>query len=69
LSRVNPTDSEGALSQFIQAIAVVRRTGEAGGESLKAAPVHAPRRRLDETPAARKPALAYKGPGVAAAAE
>jgi glycine dehydrogenase subunit 2 len=29
---------------------------------LKSAPVHAPRRRLDETLAARKPILAYKTP-------
>jgi glycine dehydrogenase subunit 2 len=27
---------------------------------MKAAPVHAPRRRLDETLAARKPVLAYR---------
>jgi glycine dehydrogenase subunit 2 len=35
---------------------------KAGDQSLKSAPVHAPRRRLDETLAARKPVLAYKTP-------
>ena len=37
--------------------------------SLKAAPVHAPRRRLDETLAARKPILVWKAPETAQAAE
>jgi len=32
-----------------------------GDEALKAAPYYAPRRRLDETGAARKPKLAYEG--------
>ena len=43
---------------------------KAGDESLKAAPYFAPRRRLDETQAARKPVLAWEGelaPGGAAA--
>nr|MBA3668232.1 hypothetical protein [Sphingomonas sp.] len=33
-----------------------------GDEALKVAPIYAPRRRLDETLAARKPILAYKTP-------
>ena len=37
-------------------------TARAGDEALKAAPIYAPRRRLDETLAARKPILAYKTP-------
>jgi glycine dehydrogenase subunit 2 len=41
----------------------------AGDQSLKAAPVHAPRRRLDETLAARKPVLVYQKDPQAAAAE
>jgi len=51
---------------------VVRSIAErakAGDESLKAAPVHAPRRRLDETLAARKPVLTYRTPQAAEAAE
>jgi glycine dehydrogenase subunit 2 len=40
-----------------------------GDQSLKAAPVYAPRRRLDETLAARKPILSYKQPPAAHAAE
>jgi hypothetical protein len=32
----------------------------AGDEELKQAPYYAPRRRLDETQAARKPKLAYE---------
>ena len=37
--------------------------------ALKAAPIYAPRRRLDETLAARKPVLTYKEPEAAQAAE
>ena len=44
-------------------------SNEAFDESLKAAPVHAPRRRLDETLAARKPVLVWKEPDQAQAAE
>ena len=33
----------------------------AGDEALKQAPYYSPRRRLDETAAARKPKLAYEG--------
>ena len=36
---------------------------------MKAAPVYAPRRRLDETLAARKPILTYREPSAAEAAE
>jgi glycine dehydrogenase subunit 2 len=41
----------------------------AGDESLKGAPYFAPRRRLDETQAARKPVLVWKEPEQAQAAE
>jgi glycine dehydrogenase subunit 2 len=45
------------------------KRAKAGDDSLKAAPVHAPRRRLDETLAARKPVLVYRDPEAAEAAE
>ena len=51
------TESKAALDQFIGAMRSVAERAKAGDESLKAAPVHAPRRRLDETLAARKPVL------------
>jgi len=63
------TESKAALDQFIGALRSVAERAKAGDETLKAAPVHAPRRRLDETLAARKPVLAYKEPPLAAAAE
>ena len=47
----------------------VAERGKAGDQSLKAAPVYAPRRRLDETLAARKPVLVYKPQQQAEAAE
>jgi glycine dehydrogenase subunit 2 len=50
------------LDQFITAVRAIAARARAGDQSLKAAPVHAPRRRLDETLAARKPILAYKEP-------
>jgi glycine dehydrogenase subunit 2 len=57
---IEPTESEskGSLDLFI---ATLRRLGERAlrGEeaAFHAAPLHAPRRRLDETLAARKPVL------------
>ena len=54
------TESKAALDQFIGAMRSIAERARAGDQSLKAAPVHAPRRRLDETLAARKPVLAYK---------
>ena len=56
------TESKAGLDQFIAALRSIAERARAGDESLKAAPVHAPRRRLDETLAARKPVLAYKTP-------
>ena len=64
------TESKAGLDQFIAAIRSVAERAKAGDESLKAAPYFAPRRRLDETQAARKPMLAWNGelaPGGAAA--
>jgi glycine dehydrogenase subunit 2 len=56
------TESKAGLDQFIGALRSLAERAKAGDESLKAAPVHAPRRRLDETLAARKPLLAYRTP-------
>ena len=63
------TESKATLDQFIGALRSVAEQAKAGDQSLKAAPVHAPRRRLDETQAARKPVLVYKEPEQAQAAE
>jgi glycine dehydrogenase subunit 2 len=63
------TESKAALDQFIGAMRSVAQRAKAGDPSLKAAPVHAPRRRLDETQAARKPVLVYREADRADAAE
>ncbi|MCJ8190178.1 aminomethyl-transferring glycine dehydrogenase subunit GcvPB [Sphingomicrobium aestuariivivum] len=54
------TESKATLDQFITALRSVAERAKAGDEGMKAAPYYAPRRRLDETQAARKPVLAYK---------
>jgi len=61
---VEPTETESKanLDQFITALRSIAEKARAGDEALKAAPIHAPRRRLDETLAARKPVLAYQTP-------
>ncbi|HYJ84379.1 MAG TPA: aminomethyl-transferring glycine dehydrogenase subunit GcvPB, partial [Allosphingosinicella sp.] len=61
------TESKASLDQFIGALRSVAGRAKAGDETLKAAPVFAPRRRLDETLAARKPVLVYKEPDQAEA--
>jgi glycine dehydrogenase subunit 2 len=63
------TESKAALDQFIGALRSVAERAKAGDPSLKSAPHHAPRRRLDETLAARKPLLVWKEPAPAEAAE
>jgi glycine dehydrogenase subunit 2 len=63
------TESKASLDQFITAVRAIAEQAKAGDQSLKAAPVFAPRRRLDETLAARKPVLVYKNPEPARAAE
>ena len=55
------TESKASLDQFIAALRSVAERAKAGDETLKTAPHYAPRRRLDETLAARKPKLAYEG--------
>jgi glycine dehydrogenase subunit 2 len=63
------TESKAALDQFIGALRSVADRAKAGDQALKSAPHHAPRRRLDETLAARKPVLVWKEPDTAVAAE
>ena len=56
------TESKASLDQFITALRSIAEKARAGDDALKAAPIYAPRRRLDETLAARKPVLAYQTP-------
>ena len=56
------TESKASLDQFIVALRSIAERARNGDEALKAAPIHAPRRRLDETLAARRPILAYRNP-------
>jgi glycine dehydrogenase subunit 2 len=55
------TESKAALDQFIGALRSVAMRAKQGDPALKTAPHFAPRRRLDETLAARKPVLAWRG--------
>ncbi|WP_246359720.1 aminomethyl-transferring glycine dehydrogenase subunit GcvPB [Stakelama sediminis] len=68
---VEPTETESkdTLDQFIGALRSVAERAKAGDEALKGAPYYAPRRRLDETQAARKPVLVWNEPQQAEAAE
>jgi glycine dehydrogenase subunit 2 len=63
------TESKAALDQFITALRSVAERARAGDATLKSAPHFAPRRRLDDTLAARKPVLVWKEPELAVAAE
>jgi len=56
------TESKAAIDQFIGAFRSVAERAKAGDELLKTAPHFAPRRRLDETQAARKPVLVWTEP-------
>ncbi len=56
------TESKASLDQFIIALRSIAEKARAGDQSLHEAPIYAPRRRLDETLAARKPILAYQTP-------
>ncbi len=53
------TESKAGLDQFIAALRGLAERARAGDESMKQAPYYAPRRRLDETQAARKPVLVW----------
>lgn len=55
------TESKAAIDQFITTFRAVVERALAGDEALKHAPYYAPRRRLDETAAARKPKLVFEG--------
>ncbi|MDK2761724.1 MAG: aminomethyl-transferring glycine dehydrogenase subunit GcvPB [Sphingopyxis sp.] len=55
------TESKAALDQFIGALRSVALRAKNGDPALKSAPHYAPRARLDETLAARKPVLAWQG--------
>ena len=55
------TESKAGLDRFITSLRSLASRAKAGDESLKSAPHFAPRRRLDETQAARKPVLVWKG--------
>jgi glycine dehydrogenase subunit 2 len=63
------TESKAALDQFIGALRSVAERAKAGDATLKTAPHFAPRARLDETLAARKPVLTWREPPLAQAAE
>jgi glycine dehydrogenase subunit 2 len=62
------TESKAALDQFIGALRSVAERAKAGDTTLKSAPHFAPRSRLDETLAARKPKLVWKEPVVSSEA-
>jgi glycine dehydrogenase subunit 2 len=68
---IEPTETESkvTLDQFIGAMRSVVERAKVSDPSLKTAPHHAPRRRLDETLAARKPILVWKEPDLSVAAE
>ncbi|MEO1013726.1 MAG: aminomethyl-transferring glycine dehydrogenase subunit GcvPB [Pseudomonadota bacterium] len=69
---IEPTESESKaeLDRFCDALLSLARRAKAGDvAAFKAAPRHAPLRRLDETGAARKPVLRWKPPQPAEAAE
>jgi glycine dehydrogenase subunit 2 len=68
---IEPTETEGkaTLDQFIGALRSVAERAKAGDPGLKAAPMLAPRRRLDETAAARKPVLVWQDADLPQAAE
>jgi glycine dehydrogenase subunit 2 len=60
---IEPTESESrhSLDQFIDALrGLAAAAREGGAERFKSAPRFAPRRRLDETRAARQPVLRYR---------
>ena len=59
------TESKAALDQFIGALRSIAMRAKNGDPALKSAPHFAPRARLDETAAARKPILAWNEPAAA----
>ena len=62
---IEPTESESkpSLDQFARALKALARAAERGDtDRFRSAPCFAPRRRLDETRAARQPVLSYTPP-------
>ena len=55
------TESKAGLDRFIGSMRHLAARAKAGDSELKSAPHFAPRRRLDETLAARKPVLSWQG--------
>jgi glycine dehydrogenase subunit 2 len=55
------TESKAGLDRFIGSLRSLAERARAGDEALKSAPHFAPRRRLDETQAARRPVLVWRG--------
>ncbi|MDG2002681.1 MAG: aminomethyl-transferring glycine dehydrogenase subunit GcvPB [Novosphingobium sp.] len=55
------TESKAGLDRFVTSLRSVASRARDGDESLRSAPHFAPRRRLDETRAARKPVLVWRG--------
>ncbi len=55
------TESKAGLDRFIASLRHVVERARAGDATLKSAPHFAPRRRLDETLAARRPRLVWRG--------
>ncbi len=69
---IEPTESESKreLDLFCDALLSLAKRAKSGEvDAFKAAPVYAPRRRLDETAAARRPVLRWTPPAPAEAAE
>ncbi|NWG72186.1 MAG: aminomethyl-transferring glycine dehydrogenase subunit GcvPB [Parvularculaceae bacterium] len=68
---IEPTESESKqeLDLFCDALLSIARRANAGDASLKGAPYFAPRRRLDETAAARNPVLRWTPTASVRAAE
>jgi glycine dehydrogenase subunit 2 len=56
------TESKAALDQFVGAMRHIAERARQGDPALKASPMEAPRRRLDETLAARQPRLTWREP-------
>jgi glycine dehydrogenase subunit 2 len=60
---IEPTETESlaGLDRFIGSMRALAERAKAGDATLKSAPHYTPRRRVDETLAARKPKLVWKG--------
>ena len=65
------TESKATLDQFVDSLLHLARKAKAGGAEaeFKSAPQLSPRRRLDETKAARKPVLRWTPPAAGAASQ